>query len=457
MGTSGRSLRRFASADPVWPPRFAQLADPQTSPTLDVTMSDEYPYLEQREDYRLDGILRLIELAGKRGPLDEVLATLCKQIAVIAHADIVSIYVAKDDALVMRANIGFDNFSPGTVRLKRGEGLVGATAAAMRPFSASIAKDTAEYKHIPNLGEEHFPSLLAVPLLSQGAAIGVLALQRGETVAFTDAEVALATALATTITHALERTDSQDAQADRTPRSARLVGHLHTSGTALARAVLLGTLESIEARGAGLSDPGQQVAAALGSISAVLRKGQRRIADRLSPEHRKRMLSFALVLDDQRLQTTMANRCNELGVVQGLKQVAREYAGATYVTGAGDPLLAERAMEVEHLCLLVAAAACDLPYAAQGCVLVVPEHLTATLVLAVCGWRGEAIVVAGSQPPDCLGLALARSAGLPVLGDVPGLFAWVRQGDTLLLDADEGVLRVNPPATLIAKHRHHAR
>jgi hypothetical protein len=40
------------------------------------------------------------------------------------------------------------------------------------------------------------------------------------------------------------------------------------------------------------------------------------------------------------------------------------------------------------------------------------------------------------------------------LCDVSGLFAWVRPDDSVLVDADRGVLRVNPPATQIARYRH---
>ena len=58
------------------------------------------------------------------------------------------------------------------------------------------------------------------------------------------------------------------------------------------------------------------------------------------------------------------------------------------------------------------------------------------------------------MPEDSLSVAIARAAGIPVLADVPGLFAWVRPDDTLLVDCSAGILRVNPPATTIARYRH---
>jgi phosphoenolpyruvate-protein kinase (PTS system EI component) len=62
--------------------------------------------------------------------------------------------------------------------------------------------------------------------------------------------------------------------------------------------------------------------------------------------------------------------------------------------------------------------------------------------------------VGGSVEPEGLPAGLARAARLPVVADVAGLFAWVRSGDTLLVDADQGVVRVNPSASVLAQYRH---
>ena len=70
------------------------------------------------------------------------------------------------------------------------------------------------------------------------------------------------------------------------------------------------------------------------------------------------------------------------------------------------------------------------------------------------GGRASAVVASGPLPDDALGVAVARAAGIPVLADIAGLFAWVRPEDTLLVDCTAGLLRVNPPATTIARYRH---
>ena len=413
-------------------------------------------HIHKNEDWRVDGILRLIEEARSPGPLPAVLKTMCEQVAVIAHADIVSVYVREQttdgDFLVMRANIGFPATAIGTVRLRPGEGITGTAAEVMRPITASVAADDSHYKHIPQLGEERFPSFLAIPLFVRGTVAGVLVLQRGEANAFTNSEVALSTAIATTFAHALD--SARGDLADLTPRSARLLGRALVPGIALGRTLMLGTLEAIHERASTIPDPALTAERGFEDIAGIVRRAMRKLEGKISGPELRRLRGHIVMLDDQRLRDTMREQCGRLGLVAGLKQVAREYAVATYVTGESDPWLEERAAEIESLCLLVAVSACQFPLPGAGLVLVVAERLSAVVALAVAGLQGTAIIAAGELGPDALGVSVAEAAGIPVLSDIAGLFAWIRPDDTVLVDADKGVLRVNPPATQIARYRH---
>jgi phosphotransferase system, enzyme I, PtsP len=413
--------------------------------------------IHKNDDWRVDGILRLIEEARRPGPLQSVLKTMGEQVAIIAHADVVSVYVREQssdgDVLVMRANVGFPAAAIGHVQLRLGEGITGTAAEVMRPISASIGSEDRHYKHIPELGEEKYPSLLAIPLLVRGAAAGVLVLQRSEANAFTPAEVALATALATTFAHALEGSRGGEGT-DLAPRSARLLGVSRVRGVTLGRALMLGTLEAIRERALAIADPALAAEQSFTDIAGIVRRALRKLEPKLPAAELRRLRSDALMLEDQRLRDTVHEQCGRLGLVPGLKRVAREYAVATYVTGEADPLLEERAAEVESLCLLVATAACQFPLPNAGSILVVAERLTAIVALTVASLNGTAIVAAGHLEPNCLGVIVAQAAGIPVLCDVAGLFAWLRPDDSVLVDAENGVLRVNPPATQIARYRH---
>jgi len=412
-------------------------------------------HVHTRDDLRVDGILRLIELAAERGPLTEVLGNMVEQVKTIAHAEVVSVYVRENDngqdRLVLRANVGFPRAAVGAVSLAVGEGITGTAAEVMRPISASVAQEDSHYKHIPELGEEHFPSLLAIPLMVRAQVAGVLVLQRGEQAAFTDAEVALGTALATAFAHALEHRDV----AGRLPaRSARLSATVLSPGTALGQATMFGTLESFGAEPIETRNARARLAAAFEGVESIVRKGLGRVREALPAVARGALDSTALMLDDQRLRTIAEQRTDEQGIANGLRTLAREYAVATYSAGAPHPLLEQRAIEAENLCLLLAVRAAGLPLPSPGQVIVVAERLTAFTALAAVGGQAEAVVAAAALEPDSLGAQIAVAAGIPLLSDIAGLFAWVMPDDVLLVDGDAGLLRVNPPATTLARYRH---
>jgi hypothetical protein len=60
-------------------------------------------------------------------------------------------------------------------------------------------------------------------------------------------------------------------------------------------------------------------------------------------------------------------------------------------------------------------------------------------------------VVEGDVREESAAAALVRSAGLPLLAAVGGVFTWLQPEDLLVIES--GGLRINPPATAIAHFR----
>ncbi|MBK9035256.1 MAG: GAF domain-containing protein [Myxococcales bacterium] len=166
-------------------------------------------HIHHAGDRSVDGILRLIAVAGEDAPLEQALTTMCRELAAITEVDVVSAYVREPDEdgvdrLVMRGNHGFPPGAIGAVRLSFGEGLTGLCAECLRPVSVAVGPDERHFKLVPGLGEQ-FPAYLGVPLIGGGRALGVLVLQRRARTGFTPTEVTLATALAAPVTLAVER------------------------------------------------------------------------------------------------------------------------------------------------------------------------------------------------------------------------------------------------------------
>jgi phosphotransferase system enzyme I (PtsP) len=417
------------------------------------------------EDRRIDGILALIEESSRIAPLPEVLQRMCEQVATIAHAEVVSVYVREVEqgrtAFVLRANVGFPRQMLGNVKLDLGEGITGFAAECLRPVSAAVAEQDSHYKHVPSLGEEAFPTFLSIPLVIGGKAIGVLNLQRRKDGDFTPAEVALAAALATPFTLALDRSlhrpVSVDGDAQEPGRSARLTGMAIGRGHAVGKAQSALTFRALsEPVGIG-PEAREAVEGALARVNEQINRTSARIDPELSPDHRRALAGLQVTLQDQRLLSLIASSTVELGVVAGLRKVAREYVAAPYMLGGEgsvDPWLSARAGEIEELCLWLAGDAAGESGAGPGSVAVLADRLCAFTVMWAVARGVSGMVVGGGVDEKSLPAALARAARLPVVAEVAGLFAWVRNGDTVLVDADQGLVRVNPSASVLAQYRH---
>lgn len=413
--------------------------------------------VHERADRSLDGIFRLIESAGQPKPLAEVLAAMSADVATIAAADVVSVYVrdAEGDGQVftMRGNVGFPADSVGRVHLRQGEGITGFVAEKLLPVSVAVADRDEHYKYIPGLGEERFPAMLAVPVVRAGVAAAVLVLQRGPDREFTSEEVVLATALAAVISHALERADERERAAREAGRaSVRLPGKSLSPGAAMGRAALLPTLAALARTTTSEITGGVTIDAALERLAADVAK----LAAGAAGPAARELASLTLILDDRRFRDRLVAAASSATALKSMSDVAREYARMAFAAAGGDPataaLMSERAAEIEDLCVIAHAATTGQTLVRPGDILVT-ERLGVFSAAHALSRGVSAIVADGPLAEEGAVAALARAAGAPLVAGVAGVFAWVRPGDLLVVDADAGGVRVNPEATQVARFR----
>ncbi|MEZ4339242.1 MAG: GAF domain-containing protein [Sandaracinaceae bacterium] len=409
----------------------------------------------------VERVLSLIDEASRPRPLPEVLGVLCAEVSAVVGAEIASLYVRDEDALVLRANVGFPGDAIDQVRLAMGEGITGFAAECMRPVTVTAAQEDVHYKAVPGLGEEEFPVFMALPILVGRRAEAVLVLQRRRGHVFTDEEVTLATALSSTFAYALERARArqEDDPADESPRHARLRGRGIAGGMALGRVETPPTFDGLAAvaRKRGLVvEPTlrmEQITNALARVEKKLRKAASGLE--LDPATRARLDALLLVFEDQVLQRLARERAQaEPNPAIVMSEVARAYARAPYmVAGAPSEESTERSAEVETLCLQVVLDVVDQRLPSQGAALLLSDRLPALLVLTAIAHRASALAVGAFADPAGLSAKLCRAARLPTVHGVGGLFAWARGGDRVLVDADEGVVQVNPSPAAVAEYR----
>ncbi|HUS28716.1 MAG TPA: GAF domain-containing protein [Kofleriaceae bacterium] len=437
-------------------------------------------HVHHRGDRGVDGILRLIELASHDGPLEAMLTAMCDEIASIAGVEIASVYVAEDERLVMRGNHGFDESAIGSVSLGVGEGITGLVAECMRPVSAAHAATEAAYKHVPGLGEERFPVFAGIPLITGGAVVGVLVMQRRKKPFALD-EVTLATALAAPITLAIERRKATAV------RSARLTGVGHGGAVVLGRAGIVPTATAIGTAPfasliaphgpASPSDSSDDIRDGDNPIAAVIDRVLARIRDDLGRAMKKLgdiedpvigacLDRYALALVDGRLRERIIAAAQE---PSGLRSVAKDYArAATRIASRRPPTTppsslsqdsrppeldaetAERVAEIEELCALIGLTADARSSARPGASWIADRVGPVITVAAIA--RGAAAVVASDRVTPTA-LAIAAAAKLPVVSGVAGLFGWARPGDLLAVDGESGTVLVHPAPTEIERLR----
>jgi GAF domain-containing protein len=150
----------------------------------------------------------IVSAVGSTLDLEEVLQGVVRLLsdASAVHACFVYLLDRDGKRLVLRAASAPYAHLPGRIELKRGEGLAWwALTKRKAAFIREHALDDPRVKYVPELEEERFQSLVAVPLHGKhGDPIGAITLDTEAPREFTDAEVEFLVASASLVAGAIE-------------------------------------------------------------------------------------------------------------------------------------------------------------------------------------------------------------------------------------------------------------
>jgi two-component system, sensor histidine kinase PdtaS len=141
--------------------------------------------------------------------LEEVLDLVARKVADALEADacFVYLYDARGDELLLRATHGTKvEEMTRTPRMRPGEGITGAAAAARAPIMIPAkAHLDPRFKSFANLPEDEYESILAVPILARDEQLeGALNVRTVRPREFTDAEIELLLAIAAQVAQSIE-------------------------------------------------------------------------------------------------------------------------------------------------------------------------------------------------------------------------------------------------------------
>ena len=415
-------------------------------------MSDApvFTRIHDRGDARLDAVVELVAYLAQPRPLAVLLDEIPSRVAKVFGSPVCSLYLREGNDLVMRGNVGFASEALGEVRLITGDGLVGTAVETMRPVSTAAAASHDRFRAFPSLGEERYPVFLAVPVPGSAGPGGAVVVQRAGA-PYDPRDVELLVALSGALAPILEKARIIDGTA--VPRGATPTGvrRVTLTGRSLkgGRALGIAYAPQRPARQPPRANPEKKVARkdlVSGLERAVMRCDA--VLDRYARAAQRDGLDATMldadrmILADGRLADRVLEHGASRGLVPALAQVAKEAVRAARITD--DPTLFERAQEMSEVCdaLRLLALPDDAVEVPRGGVWLGDSVTVFDLVLATRGAPTAVVLAAPVTSPRTRGLV--QLLGAPTVAEVAGLYNWVAAGDVILVDADHGIVRVNP-------------
>lgn len=384
---------------------------------------------------------------------DEAGSRLQKLVAVIAdsmQAQVCSIYLRhSDDTMELWATKGLAPESVHNIRLSPNEGLVGEVARKLTPLHVKNAKNHQAFSFQPETKEQDFISFLGVPILRSRRLLGVLVVQDNQERLFSqDAVEALqnvAMVLAEVVASGELLSHEELAGVQVRPlQPLTISGKAVVSGLAMGQAVLF---EPHIVGGSRIAeDPEVEMTRMRTALDNLRQSLDLLFAGKghaFGEPTREVMNAYRMFAHDQSWVDRLSKAVNAgLTAEASVESVRGEYRHR--LLRARDPYLRERLHDLEDLTNrllrhLGGEITRDLP---ENTILVARNIGPAELLELDRSKLRGLVLEEGSRTSHAA--IVAGAMRLPVVGSLPGLLAAISEGDTVLLDAEAGSIRIRP-------------
>jgi phosphotransferase system enzyme I (PtsP) len=398
--------------------------------------------------------------------LREILDNVVRLVARRMHASACSIYLTDTDPswLVLRATRGLRQKAVGKVRLRVGQGITGAAAAAGEPIAVPDVRCDPRMVLFPESGEQKFRSMLAVPLVVGDLRVGVLTFQTTEPHEFKPEEIELLEMIAAQVgsivlnarllylaSHGGIPVDFVAAQ----PEPAAFPPGSAVRGLACSPGIAIGPVH-VQPPALDLDrldyEPSPRKGSEWRAVLHALRETIRQLSDvrqevglRLGQEFADVFTTHIMILEDQAFRARLRARVDEHGNgVRALVEVMAEYR--EMFASLRDQTLRERAADIEDVMRRVVGELLGLRQhsAPLGDGVIVVADRIAPGDFAVLETEKIAGVVTEHGGPTSHAAIFARSLEIPAVSGVQGLLARLRPSDVLVVDGIDGQVVVNP-------------
>jgi phosphotransferase system enzyme I (PtsP) len=402
----------------------------------------------------------------------DTLANIVRLIQGRCHTDVCSVYLleAERGELVLGATVGLRPESVGRVRMRLDEGLTGLVVEQMAPVSVDDAFQHPRFKYFPEAGEDPYHSFLGVPLVEGGVPQGALVVQTlqprrfssdetrmlltvGAQLAPLVSEARLLEHIVTAVREEREPAAPPPGQAAASP----LQGVALSPGVGLGQAYVLDGFDEwqrgAEQRSTDWAGEQERLALAMTAAREEINHLARQIAALVGEEHGAVLQAQLMILQDRTVERDLAGCLAAGSTAEGaLIQTLDKYVAAFQKLST--PFFQERVFDVKDvfrrlLWHLRPRPAVDR---AAGDRLVLVAHEASVMDLFSVDLDRLAGVAVEKGGPQSHAAILARSLGVPMVGQLPAFRAQAYPGRRLLVDGTAGTLALDPPPDLVAVH-----
>ncbi|HMI41853.1 MAG TPA: phosphoenolpyruvate--protein phosphotransferase [Sphingomicrobium sp.] len=398
----------------------------------------------------------LHDIMARRGSAQAKLDKVVDLIAEAMASEVCSIYLLRDNSLELFATHGLRKEAVHVTRLAMGEGLVGTIAEEGRVLNLAEAASHPAFAYRPETGEEHFHSFAGVPIVRRESAIGVLAVQHSEPRRYDDVEIEALQTVAMVLSELIAGARLADGLQRRGLR--RDGGPIRLAGLKLVAGMARGVAVFHQPRVVVEHTVAEDVEAERARVYAAFRRMREQIEAMTreaefgtAGEHQEILETYRLFAYDE----GWARRINE-AIDSGLTAEAAiervQQRTRARMREIDDPLLAERMHDLEDLSnRLMRIVSGRMGTAAQTGLnkdtILIARNLGPAELLEYDRRRLKGVVLEEGSLTAHMTI-VARAMGVAVVGRVHDIRHIANEGDTILLDGDQGSLIVRPTSQL---------
>src|SRR3954454_17560477 len=404
----------------------------------------------------------LHDIMAKRGSAQSKLDRVVNLVAEAMGSDVCSIYLLRDNQLELFATHGLRKEAVHVTRLRMGEGLVGTIAQEGRILNLAEAAHHPAFAYRPETGEERFHSFAGVPIVRLENPIGVLGVQHADPRRYEDVEIEALQTVAMVLSEMIGAARLVDGARRSRLRSA---GPLRLSGLKLVSGMAKGEAVFHEPRIVVEHTVAEDTEAERDRVYAAFRKMREQIDNMAKDaefgtagEHQEILETYRMFAYDEgwsrRINEAIDSGLTAEAAIERVQQRMR-----ARMQEIDDPLLQERMHDLEDLSnRLLRIVSGRMGTAAQSGLtrdtVLVARNLGPADLLEYDRRRLKGVLLEEGSLTSHMTI-VARAIGVPVIGRLHDIRHSVEDGETILVDGDNGSVIIRPtrPLTTGFEHR----